>query len=325
MNSPNIQTAVGISNIPVTDMSHEEWLEERKKGIGGSDVPAILGFNPYRSALDVWFDKIGQGPKEPEAMNSRMKAGLKLEDVIAEWFEEETGLKVRRDNKIRVHKDIPYLLGNVDRTIIGHNGDGPGILEIKTTNGFTARNWDSGDVPLTYYAQLQHYLSVTGYTWGYFAVLVDGHDLRIYRQERDQEFIDKMNAQLAVFWEKVLAHTAPEPSSEEDIKKLYPRQQEGKVIPATPETMEVYKTLIEIKSKIKELEEGEQRLKEQLQLAMLDGEALEFEGKKIVTWKAGKDRSVFNKDKFQKDNPELYSTYVETQPASRTFLVKEIK
>ena len=27
------------------DMSHQEWLEDRKRGIGGSDVASVLGFN----------------------------------------------------------------------------------------------------------------------------------------------------------------------------------------------------------------------------------------------------------------------------------------
>ena len=39
------------------DISREEWLKLRKNGIGGSDVGAVCGLNPYRSAMDVFIDK----------------------------------------------------------------------------------------------------------------------------------------------------------------------------------------------------------------------------------------------------------------------------
>lgn len=33
------------------DMSRDEWLLERRKGIGGSDASVILGLNKWRTAL----------------------------------------------------------------------------------------------------------------------------------------------------------------------------------------------------------------------------------------------------------------------------------
>ena len=35
------------------DMSHEEWLTWRKRGIGGSEAASIAGLNPWSSALKV--------------------------------------------------------------------------------------------------------------------------------------------------------------------------------------------------------------------------------------------------------------------------------
>ncbi|HFC9341278.1 TPA: YqaJ viral recombinase family protein, partial [Enterococcus hirae] len=42
------------------DMSHQEWLEDRKKGIGGSDVATVLGLNKYKSPYQLWLEKTGQ-------------------------------------------------------------------------------------------------------------------------------------------------------------------------------------------------------------------------------------------------------------------------
>ena len=38
-------------------MNREQWLEERKKGIGGSDVACILGMSPYKTNVALWEEK----------------------------------------------------------------------------------------------------------------------------------------------------------------------------------------------------------------------------------------------------------------------------
>ena len=44
-------------NIP-----YEEWLELRKKGIGGSDASIVCGINKYKSPVELWLDKTEQLP-----------------------------------------------------------------------------------------------------------------------------------------------------------------------------------------------------------------------------------------------------------------------
>ena len=41
--------------------SKEQWLQERKTYIGGSDLGSILGINNFRTALDVYFEKTSEG------------------------------------------------------------------------------------------------------------------------------------------------------------------------------------------------------------------------------------------------------------------------
>ena len=45
-------------------MTREDWLEERKKGIGGSDAATILGLNPYKTSIDLWEEKTGRKDAE---------------------------------------------------------------------------------------------------------------------------------------------------------------------------------------------------------------------------------------------------------------------
>ncbi len=44
--------------VDTTNLSREKWLEYRRLGIGGSDVAAILGISPFRTARDLYYDKL---------------------------------------------------------------------------------------------------------------------------------------------------------------------------------------------------------------------------------------------------------------------------
>ena len=39
-------------------LSREEWLDCRKKGIGGSDAATIIGVSPFSTARDLYYDKL---------------------------------------------------------------------------------------------------------------------------------------------------------------------------------------------------------------------------------------------------------------------------
>ena len=44
--------------VSTLNLSKEDWLHYRKCGITGTDAGAIRGLNPYRSAFQVYHDKI---------------------------------------------------------------------------------------------------------------------------------------------------------------------------------------------------------------------------------------------------------------------------
>ncbi|MDI9475820.1 MAG: YqaJ viral recombinase family protein, partial [Bacillota bacterium] len=57
-----------IKLVDTRTITHEEWLNWRKKGIGGSDVSALLGLNPWRSPLALYYDKVGENEDEEESI-----------------------------------------------------------------------------------------------------------------------------------------------------------------------------------------------------------------------------------------------------------------
>ncbi|EOA2606900.1 lambda-exonuclease family protein, partial [Enterococcus hirae] len=94
------------------DMSHREWLEDRKRGIGGSDVATVLGLNKYKSPYQLWLEKTGQIElKDSESEPAYW--GNVLEEVVAKEFQERTGKKVRRRNQVFEHPLHPFLRANI--------------------------------------------------------------------------------------------------------------------------------------------------------------------------------------------------------------------
>lgn len=110
------------------------WLKERKAGIGGSDVAAVLGINPYRTPLDVYLDKTNPNVEDKPISDSAYWGTL-LEDQVANEFSRRTGMKVQRVNQSLqqnfMHKlthmqgwtNLPtnWARANIDRAVINPN------------------------------------------------------------------------------------------------------------------------------------------------------------------------------------------------------------
>ena len=73
--------------ISTRNLSKEDWLRYRKCGITGTDAGAILGLNPYRSAFQVYHDKISDTIENID--NEAMRQGRDLEDYVAQRFTED--------------------------------------------------------------------------------------------------------------------------------------------------------------------------------------------------------------------------------------------
>jgi len=318
----NTATTTKISTL---SMSYDEWKAARLKGIGGSDVAAILGLTlQYKTPLDVFLEKTGQKPGPEE--NARMKAGKMLEDIIATWWAEENGYKIQKDNKIRIHRSHPELIANIDRMIIG-TSNGPGILECKNTNSYAFKQWEDDGLPYNFYSQVQHYINVFGYDYGHVAVLIDGWDLRSIPVPRDQEYIDMMTFQLLDFWHNhVLKNIPPEPATEADFKTLWPSIKDNEKVVDVEGNEEIVgqvSQLLDIKTQLKTLEEEKKNLELQLKKMMKDSTILQSDGRTLITWRQGKDRTVFDKKKLEEAHPDIFSQCCDTAPGNRMFLLKK--
>ena len=162
----------------INTKNHEEWLEERKKSLGGSDVGAVLGMNTYSSPYTIWAEKTGKLP--PFEGNEWTRLGNDLEGYVADRFSEASGLKVINDNATWRNDKYPHLHANFDRKVVGMKAG----VECKLTSELNAKKYKNGEFPDRFYAQCVEYLCVTEFERWYLAVLIYGKGMKIYQMTR---------------------------------------------------------------------------------------------------------------------------------------------
>ncbi|MCI1985293.1 MAG: YqaJ viral recombinase family protein [Lactobacillus sp.] len=203
-------------------MDRLEWLKFRRKGIGGSDVAAILGLSPWNSPYSVWATKTGRIPITDQG-NEFTHWGTIMEPILAHEFQAVTGKRVYRQNKTYYDPEHPYLRANIDRDIAGEEG----FLEIKTATEYKSSEWEGDQVPVPYQLQVQHYMHVLDRPYVYFAYLVGGHHFGYKRVDRDQEAISIIEPQLIDWWEQhIIKDVPPDPdgtaATTAALRALYP-------------------------------------------------------------------------------------------------------
>lgn len=302
--------------ISTLNLSHEEWLRNRKKGIGGSDAGAVCGLNPYRTAIQVYHDKTTDEIETVD--NEAMRQGRAFEDYVARRFMEAAGKKVRRSNAMYYDEKNPFMLADIDRMVVGENAG----LECKTASPYMADKWKDGKIPLSYQIQCYHYMSVCSADAWYIAVLIYGCEFKYYRIERDEEIIRDLMKIEKTFWEEnVLKRIMPDPDgsrlADQIIAEYYQDSRAGH-IPLTGfnEKLERRQELISV---IEHMDREKKQIEQELKIYLGDAEAAENEHYR-VSWKSIRSNRLDEK-RLKDEEPEIYEKY-RKEVLSRRLLVK---
>lgn len=303
----------------VKTANHEEWKELRSHYIGGSDAAAVVGLNSYSSPYALWAEKTGKTPGF--AGNLATEVGTFLEEFVAQKFAQETGKKVRKCNLSFLNSQYPFAIANIDREIIGEDAG----LEIKTTDSLNLKKFSGGEYPANYYAQMVHYMAITGKKRWYLAVLIGNKEFKWFVLDRDEAEIAALMTAEAEFWELVKTDTPPAvdgtAATSETLKTIYAESDDSVCdLTAFSANLQQYMAL---KKQIKELElladEAANKIKEFMG-ASGGGECDGFK----VSWKS-QTRSTFDRKRFESENPDIDLSGYFKQSASRVFKVAEIK
>lgn len=303
---------------------HLAWLESRKKGIGGSDVAAILGLSKYKSPYQLWLDKTGRTEIE-DTQSEPAYWGNELENVVAKEFQKRTGLKVQKFTKTIVHPDYDFARANIDRAVINPEISGnvrlkkdggittDHILECKTANQYLAKLWgdDVESVPDYYLTQCQWYMGITRTQKCSLAVLIGGQKFLTYQIAYDHELFMMLIEECGKFWhEHVLADVPPAPSTFDDVTHRWSKHDPDTSIDDYEVTgmIEEYKELSQIKN---EADEGMKTLKTKIGTHIQDKEIVLNGDKRIATFKY-QERTTIDSKALKTAHPELFEQFSKT-------------
>ena len=314
------------------DLSREDWLQVRRQGIGSSDAAAACGIHPYLSMLELWMIKTGRMSSNIDASSnngidgySPLYWGNTLEPMVAKYYQEHTGNKVRRVNAVLQHPNPnkAFMLANLDYAITGN--DEVQILECKTAGEHGAKLWRDG-VPLYVTCQVQHQLAVTGKQAAHICVLLCGHEAKIYKVERDERLIESITEHERLFWQYVETDTPPNPDHSESaaraLKQLYPIAKPSSKVDLRGDdgANKLFEQLLSYRASIEDIEQRHDQVKHQLQTLIADNEVAVFD-KGAISWKRSKDSVGFDSKAVIKAHPELLKQFSKTKHGSRRFVV----
>lgn len=298
--------------------TREEWLAERRKGIGGSDAASAVGLSKWRTPYELWLDKRGELQVEE---NEPMRWGNLLEPLVRQEYANRTGRTVVVPNKILRHQRVKFALLNADGI-----ADENRLYEGKTAR--TAEDWGepgTDEIPQEYLLQVQHGLFVTGFAVCDVAVLIGGSDFRLYTVEADRELQEILIDQEADFWSHVETGDPPDPVNREDAELRWRITTKSKVF-ATDEVAGAAAELADVKSVLKQLEQRKDELQWSIQSHMKDAcELVDVSGKTLATWKNVTASQRFDLERFIAEQPELYRAFLTEAQPHRRFLLKGSK
>ena len=197
--------------------TQEKWLVGRKQGIGGSDASAVVGYNPYKSNVGLWEEKLGL--KMPPDISNKpfVKFGHDAEPLLVKLFElDHPNYKVEYNDNYTIysHDRYPFIYCTPDCDLYDLETGEKGGLEIKTTEVLSSMHKEKwrDHIPDNYYCQvLQYFITDPDkqfvwlkarmkYKFGGVVKITTKH--YYFRREQCQEDIEWLQTHEVEFWQK---------------------------------------------------------------------------------------------------------------------------
>src|SRR5574344_2245239 len=306
-------------NTILKNLTHEQWLEERSKGLGSSEVGTLMGVNPYETPYQLWRRKKGLDKQKEE--NFLMTAGHYLEPAVAQFWQDATGKEIIKSSAgdwIVFDNDKPYLRVSPDRTFWADGKREKGILECKTTQ----KDIDKEDIPRYWFCQVQYQLGVAELQQGSLAWLCSGREFGYKDIAFVPDFYGWLIEEVDKFWkDNILGDVEPAATNVADVITKYARHTDGKIIEVGEDIYQAYAKLKSVKEQLAELEASKDELEAKIKIGFRDAEAISYAGETIATWKAAKDSTKFDAKAYQKEHSDLCAPYMVTAHGTRRFII----
>lgn len=277
----------------ISDLTKEEWVQQRSVGFGGSDCGVIMGVNKFMSLSTLIQKKLGMIKEDKVSADKQyvFDYGHVMEDALVKYFGAVTGFEVFKDDAMYYHPNYPFMIADCDAFCIDNEGY-KCLIECKTSTSENAKNWKSGIygedavVPvISYIWQIRHYLSVLNLSRAYLIIGFDNQasKISIIRVDRDiSEEVRLINQEYQIYVDYLSKKIVPKfnyvsKSDFELMKSNIPSNTNTDNIMIDEEHKEVINDFVRLQEKIKNKESEIKVLKESLDakklllIQLLDG------------------------------------------------------
>lgn len=222
-----------MSDTQTQPTTREQWLEERKKSIGASQVASVLGLNPWETPLQLFMRVQGKldWPDETEAM----EIGQAVESAIDVLYQKRTGRVTQDLGRFTLQRrdEFPHQHATLDRLIHPCDGhDMGGCGEYKHRSERYLKEFEENGPPIADLAQVHAQMMCSGCAWGSLATLFGNRALRYWDTPRDPDVVDWIATGVADFWERLQKDEPPEAVAADNaiLHKLWPRHVPNRII-----------------------------------------------------------------------------------------------
>lgn len=296
------------------------WHAARAKGIGGSEIAAILGKSTWSSPTDIYVKKIPQFESEPEPQSESARWGNVLEDAIIKEWSHRTGRRYVHIPVSLMSDENSIFIANVDGFELDEEGTVIGILECKTTTLHNYNIWAEGDIPTYYFYQTQWYMMVTGLERTCIMCLVGGQSLFYYDLPAVDAIAEECKAGAVDFWNNHVIPQIPPKLTDVDAERLVLAKQEQieesqPIITEDDETIDILAAYTEARKYVSMYKKAQDTAKAQL-LEKL-GTANEMLAGEYHVKCSTTQRRTCDLDTLQSKYPEIYAELVKITTSLR--------
>lgn len=241
--------------IPIRDAAH--WHELRSRNVGASEVACLFGIQAYEDSLSryaLWQVLAGRMDR-PTLQGKRLKAGLMLEEVTAQWLFEETGIGPATRCGYAQHPTVPRFGASPDFIL----PDGR-LLETKAVDWLAFKRKWAGEPPDHILIQMQGQLACVPDAPGVVcAGLVSGADLQHWEFPRRPKLIAEIERRVTDFIRSVDEGREPDIDGSEStyqaVKARLPHAEDNSAIECDDlEFAELCVQVTDAKAEIKRLD-----------------------------------------------------------------------
>lgn len=220
--------------MPIT----QEQREQRRQFIGSSDVAAILGLDPFKTAADVWASKVFATEEKTGGEKDPRAAGNRMEKMVLEWGAEELGVEIYSEDAQGNALEIPSgkFLAHPDAIEV----DAPIVHEAKTTRVFSnfapeSDMWGepfTDEVPFKVLLQcnLQLYCGGPDFQTAWVPLYFGARGFFLYRIDRSDRIIETVIKRCEEWWSRFVETRECPPDSLPSLSTLESIKRERKTV-----------------------------------------------------------------------------------------------